>query len=124
MEKRSRNTLIIIIIIIIICSDKCACSHTETEDADRTCYLTQLQYTETASPNADHFIIMIVMAFKGANRYLLIAPQTVSNTYAQVTQAQSCANHMQHIERLSRATRRVACHVVRRDSSAIKVEKV
>ena len=32
---------------------------------------------------------------------------TVSNTYAQVVQAQSCANHAQHIERLSRA----ACSV-------------
>ena len=35
---------------------------------------------------------------------LLTAPQTVSNMYAQAAQAQSCANHMQHIERLSRAT--------------------
>ena len=29
--------------------------------------------------------------------------QTLSNTYAQVARAQSCANHMEHIERLSRA---------------------
>ena len=34
---------------------------------------------------------------------LLTAPQVVSNTYAQVARAQSCANHVQHIERLSRA---------------------
>ena len=34
----------------------------------------------------------------------LTAPQTVSNTYAQVTQAQPCTNHMQHIERLSHAS--------------------
>ena len=39
-----------------------------------------------------------------------------SNTYAEVARAQSCANHMQHIERLSRATCHVTCHVVRRDS--------
>ena len=32
------------------------------------------------------------------------APRTVSNTYAQVARAQSCANHVQHIERLSRAS--------------------
>ena len=35
---------------------------------------------------------------------LLAAPRTVSNTYAQVAKAQSCENHVQHIERLSRAT--------------------
>ena len=40
-------------------------------------------------------IIMIIIAFEGAN------------TYAQVAKAQSCANHVQHIERLSRATCRV-----------------
>ena len=31
-------------------------------------------------------------------------PRTVSNTYAQVARVQSCANHVQHTERLSRAT--------------------
>ena len=35
---------------------------------------------------------------------LLTAPRTVFNTYAQVAQAQSCANHVQHIERLFRAS--------------------
>ena len=35
---------------------------------------------------------------------LLTALRTVSNTYAQVAQAQSCANHVQHIERLSRTS--------------------
>ena len=47
-----------------------------------------------------------IIALKGAIRNfynLLIAPRTVSNTYAQVGRAQSCANHVQHIERLSRA---------------------
>ena len=34
---------------------------------------------------------------------LLTAPRTVSNTNAQVARAQSYANHMQHIKRLSRA---------------------
>ena len=46
------------------------------------------------------------------------------NTYAQMSRAQLCANHVQHIERLSRATCRVACHVVRRDRPAIKFDRV
>ena len=70
-------------------------------------------------------MIIIMIATKGAIRDLLaaprtnnnnnncysrffynflIAPRTVSNTYAQVARAQSCANHVQHIERLSRAS--------------------
>ena len=55
---------------------------------------------------------------------LLTAPRNVSNTYAQVARAQSCANHVQHIEHTSRATCRVTCHVVRRDSSAYKFYRV
>ena len=51
---------------------------------------------------------MIIIAFKGAIRdffyNLLTAPRTVSNTYVQVARAQPCANHVQHIERLSRAS--------------------
>ena len=35
---------------------------------------------------------------------LLTAPGTASNTYAQAARVQPCANHMQHIERLSRAS--------------------
>ena len=38
---------------------------------------------------------------------LLTAPRTVSNTYTQVARAQSCANHVQHTDRSSRATCRV-----------------
>ena len=55
---------------------------------------------------------------------LLTAPRTVSNTYAQVARAQSRANHVQHSERLSRATCRITCHVVLRDSSAIEFDRV
>ena len=55
--------------------------------------------------------------------HLLTAPRTVSNTYAQVARAQSCANHVQHIQRLPRATCRATCHVVRKDSSAIKFDR-
>ena len=50
--------------------------------------------------------------------------RTISNTYAQVALAQSCANHVQHTECLSRATCRVTCHVLRRDNSAIKFNRV
>ena len=68
--------------------------------------------------------LLIVIAFKGAIRdffdNLLTAARTVSSTYAQVDRAHLCANHVQHIERLSRATCRATCHVVRRDSSAIE----
>ena len=56
-------------------------------------------------------MMMMMIAFKGALRdflyNLLIAPRTITNTYAQVAKAQSSANHVQHIERLSRATCRV-----------------
>ena len=55
-------------------------------------------------------VIIIVVALKDAIRdsyNLLTAARTVFNTYAQVAWAQSCANHVQHIERLSRATFRV-----------------
>ena len=53
-------------------------------------------------------IIIIIIAFKGAIRdffySLLMTPRTVSNTHAQVAQAQLCANPVQHIERLLRAS--------------------
>ena len=66
----------------------------------------------------------ILIAFKGAIFYnLLTAPRTVSSTCAQVARAQSCANHVQDIERLSRATCRVTCQAVQRDSSAIKFDR-
>ena len=55
---------------------------------------------------------------------LLTAPRTVSNAYAEVVRAQSCANHVQHIQHLPRATCRITCHVVQRDSSAIKFHRV
>ena len=58
-----------------------------------------------------------MVALKGAIRdfyKLLTGPRTVSNTYAQVARAQSCANHEQH----------VVCHVVRRDSKANKFDRI
>ena len=70
-------------------------------------------------------IIIIIIAFKGIIQdfYNLTAPRTVSNTFAQVARI-SCANHVQHIERLSRASCHVTCHVVQRDCSAIKFYRV
>ena len=61
----------------------------------------------TTTTTTTIIIIIIIIVFKGA----------------QVAREQSCANHVQH-KRLSRATCRVACHVVRRDSSAIKFDRV
>ena len=58
----------------------------------------------------NHFIIMMT-AVKGIIRdfdNLLTAPRTVSNMYAQVAKAHLCANHVQHIKPLSRAT----CHIL------------
>ena len=50
----------------------------------------------------------ITKILKGAfGDFLLIGPRTVSSTYPQVAKAQSCANHVEHIKRLSRATCRV-----------------
>ena len=62
----------------------------------------------------EEMIIMTItklIALKGAVQdffyNLLTAPRTVSNTYALVGRTQSGTNHVQHIERLSRATCRV-----------------
>ena len=52
-------------------------------------------------------MMMIIIALKGSNRdfyNLLSAPRTVSNTHAQGARAQPCANHVQHIKRLSCTT--------------------
>ena len=52
-------------------------------------------------------IIIIIIVLKGTIQdfyNLLTAPRTVCNTYDQVARAQSCANHVQHVKRLYRAT--------------------
>ena len=55
-------------------------------------------------------MMMMMIAFKRANRdffyNLLTAPRTVSNMYAKLAREYLCANHVQHIEQLYRATRR------------------
>ena len=73
-------------------------------------------------------IIITIIKYSKAQieifNHVLTAPQTVSNMYAQVARAQSCANHVQHIEHLSCATCLVTCHMVQRDSSPIKFNRV
>ena len=69
-------------------------------------------------------IIIIIIALTLANRdfyNLLTTLPSVSNAYAQMVRAPSCANHVLRIERLSRAT----CRAPRdtRNSSAIKFER-
>ena len=88
----------IMIVIIIIA----------TTTTTRTAAATATTTTTTTKTTTIIIIIMIIIiALKGANRdfyNLLTAPQTVSNTYAQEAREESCENHVQHIERLSRAT--------------------
>ena len=53
------------------------------------------------------YLLLLLLDKKDANLVffnIFTAPRTVANTYTQVARAQSCANHVQHIERLSRAT--------------------
>ena len=65
-------------------------------------------------------IVEIIMKDVNKDFYkLLTAPRTVSNTHAQVVRTQSCANHVQHVKRLSRATCRVPHG---RDGSAVKLK--
>ena len=108
--------MMIIIIIIII---------TTTTTTTRTIITTTIIIIITTTTTI--IIIIMIIELKGLFEIfynLLTAPRTVSNTYPQVARTQSCANHVQHIERLSRAACRVACHVVRRDSSAINSDGV
>ena len=70
---------------------------------------------------------MIIIAFKGAIRDFLQSPHSAANCLQHVRssgQGAIVCNHVQHIERLSRATCRVTCHLARRDSSAIKFDRV
>ena len=60
------------------------------------------------------------------SRCFLQSPHCAANRlqhvpYAQVARAQSCANHAQHRALI---TCNMKCHVVRRDSSAIKLDRV
>ena len=83
-------------------------------------------------------MMMMMMTTKGTipDMYSLL---TASNTYDPVNWAQSCADHVLHIERLSLATCRVqitcytssayhsqhvVCHVARRDDSAAMFDTV
>ena len=55
-------------------------------------------------------IVILIIALKGAVRDFLQSPHCAANCLQHVRsfgRAQSCANHLQHLERLSRATCRV-----------------
>ena len=67
-------------------------------------------------------IVVIILAFKETFYNLFTAPRTVSNMYAQVAGKHSCSNHVQHIGDYH--VQHVVCHLVQRDSSAIKFDRV
>ena len=62
-------------------------------------------------------IIILIITLKSAIRDWLQSPDCAANClhHARVVRAQLCANHIQHV---------VLCHLVRRDSSAIKFDRV
>ena len=68
-------------------------------------------------------IIIIIIAFKGAFKIFLQSP-CCAMRMLKWPPAQLCANHVQHNQCLSCASCRVTCHLVRRDSSAIKFDRV
>ena len=74
----------------------------------RSLLLFSFRILRSSSPPLPLWILIIItiIAFKGAIRDFLQSPhsaRTVTNTHAQVAQAQSCANHVQHIDHLSHA---------------------
>ena len=77
--------------------------------------------------NEDDDDNIIIVALKGAIQDFLQSPHCTTNRLQHVRSsdltAKSCENHVQHIEHLARATC-VTCHEVRRDSSAIKFDRV
>ena len=81
--------------------------------------------TTTTTTTPIIITIIIIISLKGAIRGFYnppTAPLAVSNRYAQEASAQSCANHVQHIEQITCNTlsafcvQHVVCHVVRRNS--------
>ena len=77
------------------------CFHKESE----ICWMINIFYSDNNNNNDDNNCIERCNSRFFYN--LLTAPRTVSNMQALVAWAWSCASHVQHIERLSRAT----CHV-------------
>ena len=71
-------------------------------------------------------IIMMMIALKGTVwdffYNLLTVPRTVCNVFAEVVRVHLCANHMEHMEHLSRA----ACHMLQgtMDRSVIKFDRI
>ena len=100
-----------------ICSNR-TCCHTETEVADLTYY-----NNNNNNNNKNNNLIQ-----KRNSRFFTISSlrrePSPTRRLTWPGRVQSCANHQQHTERLSRAACRVTCHVARRDSSAIKFDRV
>ena len=93
-------------------------SHTQTVEQLLSSYdlfyifVLRVPIAQRTKQNPEFNMLMRMMTvLKGANpRFcynLLNVPRTVSNTYAQVARAPTCANLVQHIGSLSRATYRV-----------------
>ena len=77
-------------------------------------------------------MIIIIIALKGAIRFFTISSlrrepsptRILKRPGSNRVQITRNTNHAQHIERLSHATWRITCPVVRRDSSAIELDRV
>ena len=85
--------------------------HVESENGTQVCHFRGGSLNHRAD-EAAQYVTTIIIPLKGTAPdfdSLLTALRTVSETHAPVSRAQSCANHMQHIQRLSRATCHVPC---------------
>ena len=72
-------------------------------------------------------MIIIIITFKGAFKDFLQSPHSATNRLQHVCSsvlAQSCANHLQHIERLSSATFCVACQVVQMTAQLLSLTEL
>ena len=80
--------------------------------------------SSTTGPN---LIIIIIIAFKGAIRDFLQSPHSAANCLQHVRSsgpgATMCKSHETH-QALITCKCHVTCHLVRRDSSAIKFDRV
>ena len=72
-------------------------------------------------------MIIVIVTLKGTVVDFVQSPHNAVNCLQQVCSSGPGAvvcNHVQHIERLSRARCHVTCHGVQRDISAIKFHKI
>ena len=115
-----------------ICSDKCKRCHTEIEAADQISIspshsiLTPIRPVSAPTiyrQASGTVIIIIIIAFKGTIRDFLQSPHSAANCLQHVRSsgpgATVCKSRATH-RALITCKCRVTCHLVRRDSSAIK----